>query len=65
MWHPSQNVELSDSVYDLAFPTSPASLAYTEMRFNLCMWLGEIYSVPCLTVMPGPAWVLLNKICKD
>ena len=37
----------------------------TEMRFNLCTWLGEISSCPCLTVLLGPAWVLLNKICKD
>ena len=37
----------------------------TEMRFNLCTWLGEIYSCSCLTVLPGPAWVLLNKIYKD
>ena len=38
---------------------------YTEMRFNLCTWLAEISSCSCLTVLPGPAWVLLNKICKD
>ena len=32
----------------------------TEMRFNLCMWLGEVSSCSCLTVLPGPAWILLN-----
>ena len=37
----------------------------TEMRYILCTWLGEISSCSCLTVLPGPAWVLLNKICKD
>ena len=37
----------------------------TEMRFNLCTWLGEFSSCSCLTVLPGPARVLLNKICKD
>ena len=37
---------------------------YTEMRFNLCMWLSEISSCSCLSVLPVPAWVLLNKICK-
>ena len=37
----------------------------TEMRYNLCTWLGEISSCSCLTVLPGPAWVLLNKICKE
>ena len=26
---------------------------------------GEFSPCPCLTVLPGPAWVLLNKICKD
>ena len=35
------------------------------MRFNLCMWFGEISSCSCLTVLPGPAWVLLNWICKE
>ena len=37
----------------------------TEMRFILCTWFGEIYSCSCLTVLPGPAWVLLNKIYKE
>ena len=37
---------------------------HTEMRFILCTWFGEISSCSCLTVLPGPAWVLLNKICK-
>ena len=37
---------------------------HTEMRFNLCTWLGEISSCSFLTVLPGPAWVLLNKFCK-
>ena len=37
----------------------------TEMRFILCTWLGEISSCSCLAVLPGPAWVLLNKICKE
>ena len=32
---------------------------------NLCMWLGEVSSCSCLIFLPGPAWVLLNKICKD
>ena len=33
----------------------------TEVRFNLCTWLGEIYSCSCLTVLPGPAWYLLGS----
>ena len=37
----------------------------TETRFNLSTWLGEISSCSCLTVLTGPAWVLLNKICKE
>ena len=35
------------------------------MRFNLCTWLDEISSCSCFTFLPGPAWVLLSKICKD
>ena len=37
----------------------------TEMRFILCTLLGEISPCPRLTVLPGPAWVLLNNICKE
>merc|ERR1719350_2689835 len=37
----------------------------TEMRFILCTWFGEVCSCSCLNVLPGPAWVLLSKICKD
>ena len=35
---------------------------YTEHPENVCMWLREISSCSCLTVLPGPAWVLLSKI---
>ena len=28
---------------------------------NICTWLREIFSFSCLTVLPGPAWVLLSK----
>ena len=43
-----------------------SSIGYTtEMKFILCTWFGEISSCSCLTVLPGPAWVLLNKICKE
>ena len=38
---------------------------YTEMRFNLCMWFVEFFSCSCLTVLPGPAWVLLSKTYKS
>ena len=37
----------------------------TEMRFILCTWFGEFCSCCSLTVLPGPAWVLLNWICKE
>ena len=30
-----------------------------------CTWFGEISSCSCLTVLSGPALVLLNKICKE
>ena len=29
-----------------------------------CTWLRDISSCSCLTFLPGPAWLLLNKICK-
>ena len=35
---------------------------YTEPGIKACTWLGEISSCSCLTVLPGPAWLLLNKI---
>ena len=37
----------------------------TEMRFILCTWFGEVCSCSCLTVLAGPAGVLLNKIWKE
>ena len=35
----------------------------TELRKSLGRWLREISSCSCLTFLPGPAWLLLNKIC--
>ena len=37
----------------------------TELRKSLGTWLQDISSCSCLTFLPGPAWVLLSKICKD
>ena len=37
----------------------------TEPRKSLGTWLREISSCSSLTFLPGPAWVLLSKICKD
>ena len=37
----------------------------TEMVFILCTWFGELCSCCSLTALPGPAWVLLNWICKE
>ena len=37
----------------------------TEMRSILCTWFGEFCSCCSLTALPGPAWVLLNWICKQ
>ena len=37
----------------------------TEMRFILCTWFVEFCSCCSLTALPGPAWVLLNWICKE
>ena len=36
---------------------------YTEAGIKACTWLREMSSCSCLTVLPGPAWLLLNKIC--
>ena len=33
----------------------------TEHPEKVCTWLREISSCSCLTVLPGPAWVLLSK----
>ena len=35
----------------------------TEIGWKTCTWLREICSCYCLHVLPGPAWVLLSKIC--
>ena len=42
----------------LSWNNSLGKINHTEMRFNLCTWLGEISSCSCLTVLPGPAWVM-------
>ena len=36
----------------------------TEPRKKVCTWLREICFCSCLTVLPGPAWVLLSKTNK-
>ena len=36
----------------------------TERQIKVCTWLREISSSSCLTVLPGPAWVLCSKTCK-
>ena len=36
---------------------------YTERQIKVCTWLRDISSCSCLNFMPGPAWLLLNKIC--
>ena len=35
----------------------------TEIGKRVCAWLREICSCSWITVLPGPAWLLLNKIC--
>ena len=35
-----------------------------EGEINVCTWLREISSCSFLTVLPGPAWVLLSKTNK-
>ena len=40
------------------------SIQSKEGAIKVCTWLREISSCSCLTVLPGPAWVLLSKTCK-
>ena len=49
----------------ISIPTlrEPCLLCITEGEIKVCTWLREISSCSCLTVLPGPAWLLLNKIC--
>ena len=35
----------------------------TELFKMACTWFGEICSFCSLTVLPVPAWVLLNYVC--
>ena len=42
----------------LQYPTT--TVKYTEPY--VCKWLGELYHCFCLTVLPGPAWVLLSHV---
>ena len=36
----------------------------TEPTSNTYTWFDEIFSCCCLTVLPGPAWVLLYHVCN-
>ena len=36
----------------------------TEVEIKAGTWLREISSCSCLTVLPGPAWLLLSKTYK-
>ena len=40
-------------------------IIHTEPRKSLGTWLREFSSCSCLIFLPGLAWVLLSKICKD
>ena len=53
------------SVSDIGAVVDVALMRSTEPRKSLGTWLREISSCSCLTFLPGPAWVLLSKICKD
>ena len=37
----------------------------TEKQIKVCTWLREFCSCSCLTVLPGPSWLLLSKTCKS
>ena len=40
------------------------NLCLTEMKKFLCTWLGEVCYSCSLTVLPGPAWVVLNYVLQ-
>ena len=44
-----------------SLPSLTPFLESTEHPEKVCTWLREISSCSCLTVLPGPAWVLLSK----
>ena len=47
------------------YRSDPLTHVYRSYRDRLkgFMWLREFCSCSCLPVLPGPAWVLLSKIC--
>ena len=64
-----RNVPLSPSCLHLPCSsldrgTRTDSLSTTEPGIKACTWLREIPSCSCLTVLPGPAWVLPSKTNK-
>ena len=50
---------------NIPFLPSASKPSSTEPRKSLGTWLREISSCSSLTFLPGPAWVLLSKICQD
>ena len=36
---------------------------FAEPEIMVRTWLGETSSCSCKICLPGPAWILLNKIC--
>ena len=60
-----QNFVLNYTEHDITFPTildDTGEVNYRD-RLKTCTWLREISSCSSLTALPGPAWVLLSKIC--
>ena len=55
----------SEGPTDYCAPVFSKTTTLTEMRFVLCTWFGEFCYCCSLTALPGPAWVLLNKICNE
>ena len=62
----SNNVELAFGVIHVhrKVHLCVTSISSTERQIKVCTWLREISSCSCLTVLPGPAWLLLNKTYK-
>ena len=48
-----------DDPYDKCLPKMSSVI---KKIFIICTWLDEIGSCSCLNVLPGSAWILLNRI---
>ena len=58
------NIVVCNGMYDWLTDDSFSSGQSTEMKKFLCTWFGEVCYSCSLTVLPGPAWVVLNYVLQ-